>query len=80
MTQASSTDEWRRQLGTALLAELPGETVVMRTTERTYTAATMYTEVFMGTDLGRQWLGEVLRAARDLIARRARDGVPTAEV
>ncbi|AEF90622.1 hypothetical protein DelCs14_3630 [Delftia sp. Cs1-4] len=67
------TGSVNRDVFSTLLRELPSSTVVWKTIDgSTIDAARLAREVVEGTDLGKQYITEVLRIARDMIARKAR--------
>ena len=56
-----------------LIGEVASDDAPMwRTTSATYTAKQLRHEVASGTDLGRQYVSDLLRVARDMLARQAR--------
>jgi len=62
-----------RDIVAGLLREVPPDEVVWRASDgTTRTAADLGREVQQGTELGRQYASDLLRIARDLLARRAR--------
>lgn len=62
-----------RDAFSTLLRELPGHTVVWRTMDgRSIRADEMAQAVLEGSEFGKQYATEVLRVARDLVARKAR--------
>lgn len=62
-----------RDVFSTLLRELPSSTIVWKTIDgSTIDAARLAREVVEGTDLGKQYITELLRIARDMIARKAR--------
>jgi hypothetical protein len=54
------------------LDRIPPGAVVWKTTSRQYTAQELCEELKAGSDVGRQFVSDLLRVARDLIARKAR--------
>ncbi|WP_095159882.1 DUF4276 family protein [Pseudomonas sp. Irchel 3E13] len=62
-----------RDVFSTLLRELPGETIAWRTlTGETYSAAELARNIGEGTEIGKQYMTELLRVARDLTLRKAK--------
>ncbi|MFH7040775.1 DUF4276 family protein [Paucibacter sp. JuS9] len=67
------TGSVNRDVFATLLRELPSSTVVWKTVDgSTIDAARLAREVVEGSDLGKQYITELLRIARDMIGRKAR--------
>lgn len=67
------TGSVNRDVFSTLLRELPSSTVVWKTMDgSSIDAARLAREVVDGTDLGKQYITELLRIARDMIGRKAR--------
>lgn len=63
-----------RDVFSTLLRELPGDSVVWRTLDGTSIRANQLAkDVSEGTEIGKQYISEVLRIARDLIARKSQE-------
>lgn len=62
-----------RDVFSTLLRELPGDAVAWRTLAgETYSAAELAKNIGEGTELGKQYITELLRVARDLTLRKAK--------
>lgn len=59
------------QTGIDLLSELDPKQVVIRYTSGSYTAEDMIANLEENTDLGRQWISDLLRVSRDMLIRKA---------
>ncbi|NCE87667.1 DUF4276 family protein [Pseudomonas sp. Q1] len=69
----SISSNLNREIFSTLLREIPGDSVAWKTLSgETYSAADLAKNIGEGTDIGKQYITELLRVARDLMSRKAK--------